>query len=78
MDAPKETYYAVTVSHPTGFHNGTHTIRVRMCFGGKFRFCGGSNFGCSRDYLVKNDKEAITKFLAEHACTVVKIKKVKS
>jgi hypothetical protein len=47
----------------------------------------GLGFGCGRDQLAKadgrswiklTDQEAIKNFLAEHSCTVVKARKVKS
>lgn len=81
------TTYKVTLTHPTGFHTGTHEITVNhypeVETVGQYehRTCGGSAFGYSRDYTVycaKTDKEAIAVFLREHACTVVKVVKVKA
>ena len=67
------TCYAVEVSHPTGFHKGRHVVIVTTRTNGNnvVRYCTGDAFGCSRDYVVRNDKDAIAAFLAEHACRVV-------
>lgn len=69
--------YKVTVTHPTGFHKGTHTLTVTTNYGGHSVYINASTFGCSRDFLAGDDKRAIKDWLAEHACTVVKIVKVK-
>jgi hypothetical protein len=84
MNATKTTY-KVTVTHPTGFHTGTHEITVthREAIAGvqmEHRNCDGRAFGYSRDYnkyAAKTDREAIAVFLREHGCSVVKVVKVK-
>jgi hypothetical protein len=92
-DQPKEltvmNKFNVEVKHPTGFHKGTHVVTVhesfmndqvrKYCADRKLMFlsCSASEFGCSRDYFVKNPEEAIRTFLAEHACSVVNVKKIK-
>jgi hypothetical protein len=65
--------YTVTVKHPTDFHKGEHAITVKMNRDGT-RYCDGRGCGCSRDYNVKTDADAIRRFLAEHACDVICIK----
>ena len=74
----RETIYNVTVSHPTGYITGTHTVRVKYkCLTvhyAEHRYCDSIVFGCSRDYYgCNNDKDAIRLFLAEHACTATHI-----
>ena len=68
--------YRVTVTHPTGFHKGTHELTVSENFGGKTRYVTGVSFGCSRDYPVKSDVTAIRKFLEEHGTTAKTITKL--
>jgi hypothetical protein len=72
--------YVVAISHPTNYHSGHHAVTVHetagsnvVTYNGKPMrnlFVTGNGFGCSRDYFVSCDREAITQFLAEHACTV--------
>ncbi len=64
--------YDVTVSHPTGFHSGTHRLTVRDNHGAKSCYISGEDFGCSRDYPT-DDRAAIRTFLSEHGCSVVKL-----
>ena len=71
------TTYKVTVSHPTNFHKGTHEITVTKNSDGRSKYASGGAFGCSRDYFVSDDKAVIRTFLAEHACTVVEVVKVR-
>jgi hypothetical protein len=71
----KRTQYRVAVSHPTGFHKGTHTFTVSEWPNGS-RFVDAADFGCSRDYFVKTDKEAISLLLREHACSAVSFRKL--
>jgi len=79
--------YEVTLTHPTGFHKGTHTLSVRTVTDDckTVKSVSGSGFGCGKDQLAKaddcpwvklGDADAIKTFLAEHACTVVKVRKV--
>ena len=82
MDAPRT--YTVEVSHPTNYHTGKHAFTVRDTSGAlkyrgmSFRYVSAAGFGCSRDYCTKTDAEAISTFLAEHACKVVgKMRKTK-
>ena len=66
--------YAVTVTHPTGFHAGTFAVKVtRGEHPAPHHFVHGEPFGCSRDYYEENDITAIRRFLQEHACTVVNL-----
>lgn len=69
------TQYAVTVEHPTGFHRGTHTLTVYEQAGRSgAKYVDGSAFGCSRDYRVATNREAVVLFMAEHACRVTGFK----
>lgn len=75
------TYYEVTVSHPTNFHTGIHRIEVVRTpkYGNPDVVevsVRGSKFGCGRDQFGVTDHEAIEAFLAEHACSVVKITRI--
>lgn len=69
--------YKVEVSHPTGFHSGTHDLTVKVNFGGATRYVAGFAFGCSRDYTTDSDEQAIRSFLREHLTTAVAIKAAK-
>ncbi len=66
--------YDVKVTHPTGYHSGTHKLSVWDSTRPGFRYVVGGELGCSRDYAAAGDVYAIKLFLAEHACTVVNIK----
>lgn len=72
--------YQVTTKHPTGYMDGRHELTVNVNDyknGNGARYVSGAGFGCSRDYLVKTDAEAIRLLLAEHAMTALKIVKCK-
>jgi hypothetical protein len=47
----------------------------RVCGVNHRRYVHGGPFGCSRDYFVTSDREAIARLLAEHACEVVRVRK---
>jgi len=65
------TNYLVTVG---GFHSGTHELVVKTSpTNHLFRYVSGSPFGCSKDYLVNSDQEAIALLMQEHACPVISI-----
>ena len=74
----RETTYTVTVSHPTGYITGEHTVRVKYkavtAHVAAHRYCDSAVFGCSRDYYhVLDDLGAIRMFLAEHNCAAERI-----
>lgn len=65
--------YKVTLKHD---HypplNGDHNVRVTKAHNG-MRYCNSDKMGCSRDYNVKTDQEAIRCFVREHGATIVNI-----
>ena len=80
--------YKVSLTHPTGFHKGDHILSVRTVTDDfkTVKSVSGSDFGCGKDQLAKadgcewvklTDADAIKNFLAEHACTVIKVRKIK-
>lgn len=71
--------YEVTTTHLNGYLDGTHkfTVNTVKTDKGIHRYVDAPDYGCSRDYYVSNDEEAIKALLAEHATTVVSIKKSK-
>ena len=82
------TTYKVTTSHAK-WEDGNGTFELEVTFEplpedrrwGDItgtRFVSGSPFGCSRDYYVTSDKDAICSLLAEHATTLVSMQKVTS
>ncbi len=81
-----EQTYKVTVGHPTNFHSGVKTLTVRTeTYPTKvIKSVSGDGFGAGRDQLASavdlpwvnvDDKEAVKTFLAEHACTILAIRK---
>lgn len=72
------TTYRIETKHPTGYNDGTHEVRVHFSRLDGTRFVDGASFGCSRDYRVKTDVEAIRLLLSEHAMTLVKSRKLKT
>lgn len=71
MKEPQE--YIVTVS---GFHSGTHRLVVKCSPSNKdTRYVSGEPFGCSRDYFVESDSDAINRLMSEHNCQVLDIRK---
>lgn len=65
----KKKTFTVTLTHPTGYHQGSHTVNV-MDNGNGTMYCTAGGFGCSRDYYTEEPKEALRLFFAEHACKV--------
>ncbi len=75
-----ERTYLVTVSHPTGFHKGTIELTIHNATYEDVVFYTASNFGTSRDFaflrfLGEDETTPIRKWMAEHLCTVLSIKK---
>jgi NifB/MoaA-like Fe-S oxidoreductase len=65
--------YLVSVK---GYHNGTYRLTVKQSPSNKdCKYVSGDPFGCSRDYLVKSDEDAIHRLMIEHSTQVVCIKK---
>lgn len=79
-----EATYTVTLTHPTGFHKEpAYAVKVTTTTETEdgeevftVRRCDAQPFGCSRDYWVASDKEAIVEFLREHLCSVVSSRKM--
>lgn len=77
----KRTKYEVTTKHGQWqAGNGTFTMTVETemipsedVIGGRNRvsFVHGGPFGCSRNYVVRSDREAIERLLSEHATDLV-------
>jgi hypothetical protein len=68
-----ENKYLVSVK---GYHNGTYKLTVKQSPSNKdCKYVSGDPFGCSRDYLVKSDEDAIHRLMSEHSTQVVFIKR---
>ena len=46
---------------------GTHEVEVKINRGGRTRYVAGFAFGCSKDYAMLSDVQAIRQLLSEHA-----------
>jgi len=71
----RRKYIVVTTHKNWAIGNGQHTAEVNdknNC--GRYVVIDG--FGCSRDYRVDTDHDAIRQFLAEHGCKVTNIKPI--
>lgn len=82
-----QTKYKVTTSH-ANWPAGTGTFELTVHSEpipadqrwGKVAlksYVAGGPFGCSRDYYVATEKEAIANLLGEHATTLVSVRKVR-
>ena len=65
--------YKVTTKHPNGYKDGEHVLDVAINSDGT-RYVTGRGWGCSRDYAVKTDREAIVCLLRENAVDLMSIK----
>ncbi len=64
------TTYQIVTRHPTGYKDGTHAVDVCINSNGT-RYVSGGLVGCSRDYAVAKDVDAIRMQLSEHSMTLV-------
>jgi uncharacterized protein (DUF2141 family) len=67
-----EKQYSIEVS---GYHAGNHNVRVVSDRDGS-KYVSGSPFGCSRNYFVSTDREAINRLMVEHGCSLVDMTQV--
>lgn len=63
--------YRIQCSHPTMVEYCNVFFLVVKLSGNGNRYVTGSPFGCSRDYYVNSDSDAINIFLREHGCTAL-------
>lgn len=62
----EERKYSVSV---TGYWNGDRELVVRTSPSDeRARYVTGKDFGCSRDYYLDSDQDAIHAFMREHCC----------
>jgi hypothetical protein len=72
----EENEYFVSVN---GYHTGIHKLVVKQSPSNKeARYISGYPFGCSRDYVVLSDEDAIRRLMNEHSSQIVAIKKIRS
>lgn len=64
--------YLVTV---TGHQAGQHTLTVADNADGS-RYVSGRSWGCSRDYRVASDREALALLLGEYVATMTTCRRV--
>ena len=71
----EENEYFVSVN---GWHTGIHKLVVKTSpSNNSARYVSGYPFGCSRDYVVLSDEDAIRRLMTEHSTDVVAIKKIR-
>lgn len=73
MAVTSRVNYNVQTSHPTKYKDGWHILTVNRQDDGTC-YITGQGWGCSRDYAIPKDVDAIRTFLAEHAMQAMKVK----